>query len=471
MKEFDLNIETVLENWNVSHALREIIANALDEQVMTNSKEIELYFDAENKFHIRDYGRGINYIHFTQNENEEKLKHTKLIGRFGVGLKDALATFDRNNNKVNIISKYGTISMGKAAKYGFNDLKTLHVYFNEATDINFVGTEFIIENCTEKDVNTAKEMFLKFSKAELYENTDIGEIYKKNDKACIYINGVKVAEEDKFMFSYNITSITKSIKNALNRERTNVGRSAYTERVKGILLQAKKECVTDKLISEVNKHQEGTMSDEMKWSDVYTHAVGMLHTKQNVVFVTSSDMERASGDHFDILKKSGKEIIVVSEDIKAKIINRTDSKGGGITTFSTIMENYQESFEYSFVEYAELNKNEMQIFDITQDIVKLYNVESMLAKICISETIKPSIDGDTAMGVWDPSIDKIVIKRCQLKSIENYAGTLIHELIHAYKNLDDVDREFESELTRLIGILIKGIIDSSSIKQITFENI
>jgi hypothetical protein len=31
-REFDLNIERVLENWTVVHALREVIANALDEQ-------------------------------------------------------------------------------------------------------------------------------------------------------------------------------------------------------------------------------------------------------------------------------------------------------------------------------------------------------------------------------------------------------------------------------------------------------
>lgn len=31
-KEFDLNIEKILENWEIYHAIRELIANALDEQ-------------------------------------------------------------------------------------------------------------------------------------------------------------------------------------------------------------------------------------------------------------------------------------------------------------------------------------------------------------------------------------------------------------------------------------------------------
>lgn len=32
VKKFDLNIERILEDWELYHAIREIIANALDEQ-------------------------------------------------------------------------------------------------------------------------------------------------------------------------------------------------------------------------------------------------------------------------------------------------------------------------------------------------------------------------------------------------------------------------------------------------------
>jgi hypothetical protein len=39
----------------------------------------------DNAWHIRDFGRGLKYEHFTQNKNQEKLKHpTKAIGKFGV---------------------------------------------------------------------------------------------------------------------------------------------------------------------------------------------------------------------------------------------------------------------------------------------------------------------------------------------------------------------------------------------------
>jgi len=129
IRKFDLNIEEVLEDWEVYHAIREIIANAIDEQILTDTKEIEIK-KVKNSFVICDYGRGIKYEHLTQNEDEEKISHPELvIGKFGVGLKDALATFDRHKIKITIKSKYGDITIDKSSKHGFEDVITLSNFF------------------------------------------------------------------------------------------------------------------------------------------------------------------------------------------------------------------------------------------------------------------------------------------------------------------------------------------------------
>ena len=84
MKSFDLNIETVLEDWDVSDALREIIANAIDEELLTNTAKVRVFKDSAG-WHVRDFGRGLKYTHLTQNENREKLAHPdKVVGKFGV---------------------------------------------------------------------------------------------------------------------------------------------------------------------------------------------------------------------------------------------------------------------------------------------------------------------------------------------------------------------------------------------------
>ena len=82
---FDLNIETILEAWDNSHAVRELIANALDEQVLTGTPEVEIAKDRAGDWSIRDWGRGLRYEHFTQNENPEKLEAAgRVIGKFVV---------------------------------------------------------------------------------------------------------------------------------------------------------------------------------------------------------------------------------------------------------------------------------------------------------------------------------------------------------------------------------------------------
>ena len=268
-KKFDLNIEKVLEDWEVFHAIREVVANALDEQILSQTKDIQVFQDANGDWHIRDFGRGLRYDHLTQNENEEKLKNPQLIGKFGVGLKDALATFDRRNVKVLIKSKFGDITLGKSEKHNFEDILTLHAYLSEPTEANIVGTDFILKGCTKADVDKAKDLFLKFAGEQSLEETQYGEVLqKKSNNARIYLNGVRVAEEENFLFSYNITSLTAAIKKALNRERTNVGRTAYSDRVKSILLACKGKIVADQLVTDLRQFQTGILHDELKWSDV-----------------------------------------------------------------------------------------------------------------------------------------------------------------------------------------------------------
>src|SRR5687767_7088354 len=97
IRYFDLNIEKVLEFWEVSHAVRELIANALDERALSGTNPIEIIRLRDRTWRIRDFGRGLHHVHFTQNESPEKRRReSEVIGRFGVGLKDALAVLDRH---------------------------------------------------------------------------------------------------------------------------------------------------------------------------------------------------------------------------------------------------------------------------------------------------------------------------------------------------------------------------------------
>lgn len=468
IREFDLNIEKILENWENHHAIREIIANALDEQILTNTKEIEIKQTDDGWWHIIDYGRGLNYHHLTQNESEEKLSNDKLIGRFGVGLKDALATLYRHNVKVEIKSKYGIITLKTASKNGFEDILTLHASIAPPCDKNMIGTDFCLHGCSKEDIDKAKALFLRFSKNQVLESTKYGEVlgcYGKNSSIfnntkSIYINGVKVAEESNFLFSYNITSLNAQIKKALNRERTNVGRTAYTGRIRDILKECKSHDVITELVEDFQKFGSGGRHDELTWGDIALFAsMKVAKKKENTTFVTTRDLEETPS-LVDKMKIKGYEPVVVPENLVSKMeeYNSTAKEEDALPTVDQYVKVEQEKFSPTEIEIEKLTKSERRIYDKTDEILKLIGGKpEYVKKIVIVDKIYESELYYETTGIWHIS-GVIMIKRNQLKSLRDYAGTLLHECAHAISNADDVSRRFETALTEFLGIVASKAI-------------
>lgn len=454
-KPFDLNIEKILEDWEVYHALREVIANAIDEQLLTETQEIEISKDEGDNWRIRDYGRGLKYEHLTQKENAEKLMNPNVIGKFGIGLKDALATFDRHKIDVVIKSKYGDITLGKLKKYGFEDVSTLHAYISLPSNPDFIGTEFTFKGVNLSDIKKAKDLFLKFSGEATIEKTKYGDVLEKRASiGRIYVNGVRVAEEDNFLFSYNITALTEAIRKALNRERSNVGRSAYSERVRSILVSSNSKEIAHGLADDLKNYESGEIHDELKWLDVQEHAVKILNSLERVVFLTPEELSNETM-MVNEAKMSGYEIISIPSNLKNRIQGQIDVTGKPIRDLGQFSFEYTESFEFRFVDPDDLKAQEKKVFDKTEAILRLIGGKpKMVRDIKISETMRKQLGSFIeAEGVWERGKGVVIVKRSTLSSIERYAGTLLHEIAHALSDADDVSREFESELSQIIGII------------------
>jgi hypothetical protein len=456
-KSFDLNIEQILENWEVRHGIREVIANALDEQILTDTAPVVIE-KRDGTWFVRDEGRGIRYTHLTQNENQEKLDSPLVIGRFGIGLKDALATFERHGVKARIKSRFGTISTHKSAKHGFGDILTLHAIIEDPLDPAFVGTEFELEGVEDKEMEAAKALFLKFSNEELLATTRFGQIIsRRSGPGAIYINGVKVAEEANFLFSYNITQLSAAIKKAINRERSHVGRTAYSDSVKKILLASTNGDVARKLAEDISRFQFGEMHDELAWIDVQEHAVRILNAQEKVVMVTAYEA-MSFPDLIDQARQSGNTILTIPENLRAKIADSVDIEGNRMVDITQFTETYNDSFNFDFVEAEALSSQERNILDTTAFVIEAFGGRpAKVAAIKISNTMRPDlISSSQTLGCWDPSTSSIVIWRPQLNSFEEFSGVLIHELVHAKTGYSDVTRDFESALTTTIGDLCLG---------------
>ncbi len=454
MRKFDLNIDRILEDWNIEHAIREIIANALDEQHLTRTQDIRIEKRREGCWIIRDFGRGIKYEHFVQNESMEKLNAQGVIGKFGIGLKDALATFDRKNVSVNIYSKYGDIRIERLNKGGFSDIVTLHAIIENPSRPTMLGTEFEIDGVTDSDMAKAKNFFLMFSNHRVLESTRIGEIIERNPgaPAFVYVNGVKIASEDNFLFSYNITSLNTALRKALNRERTNVGRTAYTPSVRAMLLDAEEEKVIDILSEDLGNYSSGMSHDELKWSDIQLHTTKLLSNRKNVVYVTSEQLK----DNNDLVHEAERssQIVVIPENLQEKIRKENEKQEeNAIRTMDVFVKERSDNFEYEFVDIDSLNVFEKENYDCLSGILNAIGGKPEAVKqIRIAEKMqRDTVTYMPANGLWTNG--QIIIKRSVLSNLEKFVGVLIHEIAHAKSGYTDGTRGFESQLTDFLGIL------------------
>lgn len=464
-KEFDLNMEEeLLEAWNVSDGVRELIANALDEAALSGTDEPDIFEDDEGGWHIRDYGRGLTHQDLTQGEDEEKLNNPdKVIGKFGVGLKDALAVLYRQGVDVTIHSPHISFTVQQASKAGFEDIETLHAVIRQTEKPELQGTEVILDGCTRRDIEEAKQNFLTYSDATQLEQTRFGDVYEPSGEgdSNIYVTGLKVATEEDFLFSYNITNTTKSIRDALNRERSNVGRTAYTSRIKKILQACESGEVAERLVDDLERVQEGTNHDELSWKPVQIHAARVLNAQAEAMFVTAEEQGQMK-DLVDRAKKDGKRIVTVPDSTRKDLRSEQDIEGGEIRDVAVFEEEWQESFEFDWVDDDELTQRERRIWEMKDELLSLVGVEDEVAEVRISETMRNLENGWKAMGLWENANQRIVIKREGLSSKQLFVGLILHEAAHAKGGNTDQTREFEGDLTDFLGITGTIAIDGAT---------
>lgn len=465
-RDFDLNIEKVLEGWSVSHAIRELIANALDERALTNTAPVEISRAQRRSWCIRDYGRGLHHGHLTQNESPEKIQREReVIGRFGVGLKDALAVLDRRQVRLSLRSRHGDITLVHRSKAGFSDVTTLHARVQPASEDRMVGTEILLHGVTDSDVETAKGFFLAFSDEQVLETTRVGQILgRQADRpARVYVKGLVVAEEPEFAFSYNVTALTQPMRRALNRERTNVGRAAYSDRIKAMLLAAQSPAVAEVLVHDLAKLSAGTAHDEVRtWTDVGLRACQILNSARPVVFVTADQLVRDK-EMVDRAIEDGREVITVPTTVAAKLSTAVDLSGKPLQSLEQFANDWSASVEFQFVDEGHLTAAERAIFSRWREIAALDGgVPRSVKSVVISETMRPSVtEGMRPAGFWEPGTGRVIIHRPQLRSLRDFAGTLLHEFAHARSGHGDVSREFELALTSTIGSVSVAALNRS----------
>jgi hypothetical protein len=449
---FDLNVEKILDHWGVPEAVREVIANALDEQALTGTAETQIE-KRRDGWHVTDFGRGLRYQHLTQNENPEKRRRSDLVvGKFGVGLKDALATFHRRGVDVTVKSPQGDITLRRAAKSNFADVKTLHAAIAAPSEPKRKGTDFVLRGLSDRDMAAARDYFLRFAGDAELERTELGSILKRklDEPARIYVKGVRVATEDQFLFSYNITSTTAQLQRALNRERTKVGRTAYQDRVKAILLKSRSAAVAEQLVQDLTRIPAGTNHDEITWIEVQEQAVRILAAKGKTVFVSSQQMFTHGATIMEA-RGDGYKVVVVPDRLLARLPKLRDLNGDPILDIGGFVQAWNASFVYDFVDPARLKRSERASWDLLPELMRLAGDHARrVQEVRISNTMRLDEGAYETEGVWDSP--NIVVKRSVLGEPRHFARVVLHEIAHASSGANHGSLAFMAAIDDLAGL-------------------
>lgn len=441
----DLNIgKNYLSDWNVYYAIREIIANALDEQ---NDGKIEVVEKSEDEHIIRDFGSGLKIENFIMMGSNKATKNN-VIGKFGVGLKDALGVLNNNGIEVQIMTAKYIFEFHMKEKSEKTKIKTLHVYVYENSEKDFKGTEFYLKKCKKEYINQAKNEFLMYKDHEfkVIERTQNGDILQKeNINADIYINGMKISEDKNLIFSYNIKNISSKLKKGINRERKYVSRDAYREDIKRIIEKSRETYVLDAFEEQLKRTYGDNSYSEIKWNTVLVKTCNYIIKKyrykyKNIRFIAIEDIQN-NRELYDLLCRSKDiKIINISQKIKKDIDeNRKDIVEDNLFIENSII------IEEELLNKEELSESQRSILEESIDILK--EVDLLKSDYVSIDNIKIS---RVAIGSTMHEEYGIIIPLSSLIDLETCAV----KIINVSSSLGNNSTEFKD---RIVGNLIKII--------------
>ncbi|MDF2880262.1 MAG: hypothetical protein K0R54_819 [Clostridiaceae bacterium] len=258
------------KDWNITSALREIIANAID----TGS---EYKIDYVSGFAvIRDKGAGLTKQSFIFGKSTKRESDSK-VGQFGEGTKMSFLTLLRLERIVwvNTVGFTTLVDKVPSEKYGA-ELMKLRFLPNDRKE----GTDIFIE-CSEQELEEAKRLFLELSPLEKIDNN----IFKPANS--IFIVGLKTTTLTNTLFSYNIEDKTMT-----NRDRNIVDVVKLQSSVMNILKKAKNQAFIKEYLtafkdnSNAFEYQLPFIPDESK-KDTWVKVLKKVLPKA----VLSSDMQ------------------------------------------------------------------------------------------------------------------------------------------------------------------------------------
>jgi hypothetical protein len=323
----DLNIGTrCLDNWENHHAIRELIANAMDEHIISKITKPISINHSKNKCEIIDYGSGITKSSFVIQSNSNKLNNEKLIGQFGFGMKDAICVLCKNDIDVTIYTKDFIFTPSYTQRANTSDI-TLHITFKTNNDYDDdddnYGTKIVLNNIKKADIEKAKDYFIDFTTIKFDKLYSESIMKLSTDSQYIFVNKFRICKTKKnTYFSYNIKK-TKDVMKLFNRDR---GDKEYLTFRKIIGTNLKDIDIyndrysTEKLRKGIQKVFESDNLREFNQIDIIRNILSQFNNSDEYIFVDVKDRELVKKKKYiNKIKDSGRKIMFIGSGILKKI--------------------------------------------------------------------------------------------------------------------------------------------------------
>lgn len=221
----DLNVSVGLApHLDVCDALCELVMNSCD----AAPTSVPGYSTEDcSTVVLHDQGPGLPLESFTVGRTHGD---DKVVGRFGLGLKDAVAVLMRHGARVDIVSKQG--SYGFMVRTGALGTETIHVQRRAPAG---AGTRITVSGLqgAAQSVATVKALFLCWSQPKLLHSSGGVDVLLPNQsgkKHCgkLFVNGVAVTPPQLLHLSYNFKEATSDQRMACDRDH-NVEGAKFTK--------------------------------------------------------------------------------------------------------------------------------------------------------------------------------------------------------------------------------------------------
>lgn len=194
-----------VSNWGLSHAIREVVANAFDAEKQLGAKGHVKYDKKGKRLTIRNENTSVRHedaLYF----GESSKRGQDFIGQYGEGLKLALLVFARLG--IDVVIKNGSQETWKpsmqADKLGVECL-TLDITKADRQDNHF---DVVINGINEESWETIRSWFLQLTPASTVKTTASGQLLDDPDfVGKIYVRGVYVTTRPKYDFGYNFYNV------------------------------------------------------------------------------------------------------------------------------------------------------------------------------------------------------------------------------------------------------------------------